>query len=141
MNTWIEELIIVLVSSGVVGSLITAVSRKRERNSTENIRSIVQEASTIMVDDIAHLKTNQNAMTEILEDITTEIKGLKNSQDEIKKTSKKIQQDVSKFKKESEKVDFLFLKKLREKHILNGESDEIFEYLLDQKGTENGAKE
>lgn len=130
---WWQELIIVALSSGVVGTIITAISKKKARMQTESIQEVVKETTREMLGDISQLRENQTAMTGILQDITTDLKSARNAQDDMKKISKKTQQEILKIKKESERVDFLLLKKLREKHILNGESDEIFEYLLEQK--------
>lgn len=130
---WWQELIIVALSSGVVGTIITAISKKKARMQTESIQEVVRDTTREMLGDISQLRENQTVMTGILQDITTDLKSARNAQDEQKKISKKTQQEILKIKKESERVDFLLLKKLREKHILNGESDEIFEYLLEQK--------
>ena len=130
---WWQEVILVAMSSGIVGTVITAISKKKARKETESIQEIVRVSTHEMLSDIAHLKENQSSMTDILQNMTRELKGARNAQDDMKKISKKTQQEILKIKKESERVDFLLLKKLREKHILNGESDEIFEYLLEQK--------
>ena len=138
MNTWWQELILVLVSSGVVGSVITSVSKRRVLAQSDNIKKVVQENIAYVSDDVKTLSETQHKIIGTLGDINTELGSLKQSQTEMQKSQKTMQKDMQKMKKESEKVDFLFLKKLREKHVLNGESDEIFEYLLNQKDAHDG---
>lgn len=126
MNDYIYQFIIVVVSSGALGTIITAISKKRERQSMDNIEKVVASQTQSFKSTLDKVQSNQMKTTECLEEITKKLNSISTEQKELKKSFKK-------FKNESEELDLLIVQKLREKKIFNGESEEILKKLLEYK--------
>lgn len=129
MNNYIYQLILVAISSGALGTIVTAISKKRERQSMSNIEKVVNLQTQGFQSTLDKVQSNQKQMTECLEEITKQLKNITDEQKELKKNFKK-------FKSESEELDLLIVQKLREKKIFNGESEDIIKKLLEYKRQE-----
>lgn len=127
MNTW-QSLIIVLFSSGTVATLISAISKKKDREHTTHIKEVVEETMKNLTDDIKDMKKSQGEMTKALGILTEDLK-------DLKEDLQNLTEDVRDLEEKFLSTDLLFIKKLREKGVLNGESDELYTHLL---GYNNG---
>lgn len=126
MDNSVLQIIIVLISSGALGTLITALSKKKERQNSDNIKIIVSSQTKALQDCVDKLSQNQVRLAEALKEISNKVDNLSIKQ-------KVLHNNIEDIKKESEEMDLLFIEKLREKHIFNGESTEFYKYLLKQK--------
>ena len=126
MESYIYNIIIVLISSGVLGTIITAISKKRERNSVDRIRDIVKAQNLALQEHVYKLAKNQAKLAEGIRIVSTKV-------DTLKEQQNLLHNEFIQLRSESEEVDLLLLQKLREKKIFNGESNEIYNILLNQR--------
>lgn len=133
MSNYLIQIIIALASSGVFGSIITAIVKKRERESTENIQKVVKSQTLDLQNNTATIQKNQVELAKEIENLT---KINKEMQEQIKSNKK----ELTWMQDESRKIDLILLKALREKKILNGESDKIYREMLanDNRGKRDG---
>ena len=133
MSNYLIQIIIALASSGVFGSIITAIVKKRERESTENIQKVVKSQTLDLQNNTAIIQKNQVELAKEIENLT---KINKEMQEQIKSNKK----ELTWMQDESRKIDLILLKALREKKILNGESDKIYREMLanDNRGKRDG---
>ena len=133
MNNYVYELLIVLISSGALGTVITSISKKQERRNMSNIEKVVDNQTSKFKETLDKLQTNQKNMAECLEAITNSLADFKIEMKDLKRTFRK-------FKSESEELDLFTIQKLREKKIFNGESEEFVKKLLSYKKQEEEEK-
>lgn len=126
MNDYVFQLLIVIISSGALGTIVTAISRKRERQNMNNIEKIVKEETKEIRSTMSTVVDNQKNMAEELVKICNKLERLQKQQDTLDKK-------FTDFEKESEDLDLFMVTKLREKKIFNGESDEFFRKLIEYK--------
>lgn len=133
MNNYFIDIVIALASSGVFGSIITAIIKKRERENSENIQKIVKAQTLDLQNTTISIQKNLVELAKIIEGLT---KTNKEMQDQIKGNKR----ELNWMENESRKIDLIFLKALREKKILNGESDKIYKEMLakNDRGNRDG---
>lgn len=126
MNDYVFQLLIVIISSGALGTIVTAISKKRERQNMSNIEKIVKEETKEIRSTMSTVVDNQKNMAEELVKICNKLERLQKQQDTLDKK-------FTNFEKESEDLDLFMVTKLREKKIFNGESDEFYRKLIEYK--------
>lgn len=126
MSDLFLQLLITIVSSGTLGAIVTAIAKRRQNQSNENIQNIVKAQTIGLQNSFKVLQDNQVEMSKTIEQTSKTI-------GEVQKEIKEYRQEQVKIKSESRDIDLLMLKAMREKKIINGESDEIYKRMLDNK--------
>lgn len=126
MKDYVFNIIIVLISSGLFGTILTTISKRRERNSVARIKEIVSAQNIALQEHVNKLAKNQANLAECLKIIVDKV-------DVINRQQNLLYSEFIQLRSESEEIDILLLQKLREKKIFNGESNEIYNVLLSQK--------
>ena len=115
-NQSIVTIIVALITSGTLGTIISALSKKRERNHIDNIKKIVEDTMGTIRSDVEVLKDNQKTMT-------TKIDNLLNKTQTLNK-------ELEHQKQVSQTCDYHLIKALRKKGVINGDSEVIIELLM-----------
>ena len=115
-NQSIVTIIVALITSGTLGTVITALSKKRERNHINNIKKIVEDSMGTIRQDVEVLKDNQKDMTQKIDNLLVK--------------TQTLNKELEHQKQVSQTCDYHLIKALRKKGVINGDSEVIIELLM-----------
>ena len=68
-NQSIVTIIVALISSGTLGTIITAMAKKRDRKHIDSVKQIVEDTVGTIRQDVETLKNNQKDMTQKIDNL------------------------------------------------------------------------
>jgi chromosome segregation ATPase len=141
MSDYLYQLLIVVISSGALGTIVTAISKKRERQNIDNIQKVVNTQTSQLQSSIKSIQECQLETAQALEELKKTTELIRTEQKQIREEQQELKKSFNRFKYESEDLDLLIVQKLREKGIFNGESEVFVKKLLEYKTQREQEKE
>ena len=115
-NQSIVTIIVALISSGTLGTIITAMTKKRDRKHIDSIEQIVEDTVGTIRQDVETLKNNQKDMTQKIDNLLVK--------------TQTLNKELEHQKQVSQTCDYYLIKALRKKGVINGDSEVIIELLM-----------
>ena len=115
-NQSIVTIIVALISSGTLGTIITAMAKKRDRKHIASVKQIVEDTVGTIRQDVETLKNNQKDMTQKIDNLLVK--------------TQTLNKELEHQKQVSQTCDYQLIKALRKKGVINGDSEVILELLM-----------
>ena len=115
-NQSIVTIIVALISSGTLGTIITAMAKKQDRKHIDSVTQIVEDTVGTIRQDVETLKNNQKDMTQKIDNLLVK--------------TQTLNKELEHQKQVSQTCDYRLIKALRKKGVINGDSEVIIELLM-----------
>ena len=115
-NQSIVTIIVALISSGTLGTIITAMAKKKDRKHIDSVKQIVEDTMGTIRQDVETLKNNQKDMTQKIDNLLVK--------------TQTLNKELEHQKQVSQTCDYHLIKALRKKGVINGDSEVIIELLM-----------